>query len=44
VIAVGMLSHRFGWDPDNLVVPVLTTAGDTFGIVFLLLAGEMVGL
>lgn len=44
VIVVGMLSHRFGWDPDNLVVPVLTTAGDTLGIVFLLLAGEVVGL
>lgn len=44
VIVVGMLSHRFGWDPDNIVVPVLTTAGDTLGIVFLLLAGELVGL
>lgn len=44
VIVVGMLAHRYGWDPDNLVVPVLTTAGDTLGIVFLLLAGEVVGL
>lgn len=44
VIAVGMLSHRYGWDPDNTVVPVLTTAGDTLGIVFLLLAAEGVGL
>lgn len=40
-IVVGMLSHRFGWDPDNLVVPVLTTAGDTLGILFLLLAAEV---
>ncbi len=44
VIPVGVLSHRYGWDPDNIVVPVLTTAGDTLGIVFLLLAGEVVGL
>jgi mgtE-like transporter len=44
VIVVGMMSHRYGWDPDNVVVPVLTTAGDTLGIVFLLLAAEVVGL
>ncbi len=44
VIIVGMLSHRYGWDPDNVVVPVLTTAGDTLGIVFLLLAAQGVGL
>lgn len=44
VVVVGMLTHRFGWDPDTLVVPVLTTAGDTLGIVFLLLAGGLVGL
>ncbi len=44
VIVVGMLSHRYGWDPDNVVVPVLTTAGDTLGIVFLLLAARGVGL
>ncbi len=44
VIVVGMLSHRYGWDPDNVVVPVLTTAGDTLGIVFLLLAAGAVGL
>lgn len=44
VILVGMLSHRHGWDPDNVVVPVLTTAGDTLGIVFLLLAAGATGL
>lgn len=42
VIVVGMLSHRHGWDPDNVVVPVLTTAGDTLGILFLLLAGGLI--
>ncbi len=44
VILVGMLSHRYGWDPDNVVVPVLTTAGDTLGIVFLLLSAGAIGL
>ncbi len=44
VVIVGVLSHRYGWDPDNVVVPVLTTAGDTLGILFLLAAGGLVGL
>ena len=44
VILVGMLSHRYGWDPDNVVVPVLTTAGDTLGIVFLLLSAGAIDL
>ncbi len=44
VIFVGMLSHRYGWDPDNVVVPVLTSAGDAVGIVFLLLAAEGLAL
>lgn len=43
VIIVGMLAHRFGWDPDTIVVPTLTTAGDIFGIVFLLLSWRLVG-
>lgn len=43
VIIVGMLAHRFGWDPDTLVVPALTTAGDILGIVFLLLSWRLVG-
>lgn len=44
VVVVGMLAHRYGWDPDNTMVPVLTTAGDTLGILFLLVAGEVVGI
>ncbi len=44
VTLVGWLSHRYGWDPDNVVVPVLTTAGDTLGILFLLIAGDVTGL
>ena len=44
VVVVGVLAHRYGWDPDNTIVPVLTTAGDTLGILFLLIAGGLVGL
>ncbi len=44
VIVVGMLAHRRGWDPDAVVVPVLTTAGDTLGILFLLASGALIGL
>ncbi|MGB0652579.1 MAG: magnesium transporter [Thermoplasmatota archaeon] len=42
VIVVGWASYRRGWDPDNVVVPVLTTAGDTLGILFLLAAAAVV--
>lgn len=44
VILLGILSHRRGWDADNLVVPVLTTAVDTLGIVILLLSALVIGL
>ncbi len=44
VMLVGWLSYRRGWDPDNVVVPVLTTAGDTLGIIFLLFAAAVVQL
>ncbi len=44
VMVVGWLSYRRGWDPDNVVVPVLTTAGDTLGIIFLLFAAAVVRL
>ncbi len=44
VMIVGWLSYRRGWDPDNVVVPVLTTAGDTLGIIFLLFAAAVVRL
>ncbi len=30
--------YRLGYDPDNLVGPIVTTLGDVFGMLFLLLA------
>lgn len=43
VLIVGLLAVMFvgfarGYDPDNLVGPIVTTLGDVFGIVFLLFA------
>lgn len=43
VLIVGLLAlifagYRLGYDPDNLVGPIVTTLGDVFGMVFLLLA------
>jgi len=43
VLIVGLLAVMFvgfarGYDPDNLVGPIVTTLGDVFGTVFLLFA------
>lgn len=44
VILVGTLSFRLGWDPDNIVVPVVTTAGDLLGVTSFILMVQWVGL
>jgi mgtE-like transporter len=38
VVAVVFAGYRRGYNPDTLVGPVVTTAGDVFGVAFLLLA------
>ncbi|QZA88062.1 magnesium transporter [Salinarchaeum sp. IM2453] len=43
VMIIGLLvlifaGYRLGYDPDNLVGPIVTTLGDIFGMLFLLLA------
>lgn len=38
VVLVMFAGYRRGMDPDTLVGPVVTTTGDVFGILFLLLA------
>jgi len=35
--------YRRGVDPDNLIGPIVTTLGDVFGVVFLLVAVTLVG-
>ncbi|WP_254536111.1 magnesium transporter [Halomarina litorea] len=42
VLAVVFAGYRHGYNPDTLVGPVVTTAGDVFGVAFLLLAVRVV--
>ncbi|MGM0605697.1 MAG: magnesium transporter [Halobacteriota archaeon] len=44
LVSVVFLGYRRGIDPDNLVGPIVTTLGDVFGVVFLLIAIYLVGL
>lgn len=44
LVSVLFVGYRRGLDPDNLIGPVVTTLGDVFGIVFLLVAVYLVGL
>lgn len=49
VMIVGLLllifaGFRYGYDPDNLVGPIVTTLGDIFGMLFLLLSVTLVGV
>ncbi len=43
LIVVMFWGYRRGFDPDNLIGPTVTTLGDVFGIVFLLVAVYVVG-
>ena len=48
VMIVGLLvvifaGFRYGYDPDNLVGPIVTTLGDIFGMLFLLFSVALVG-
>jgi mgtE-like transporter len=38
LLAVLFAGYRLGYDPDNLVGPIVTTLGDIFGMVFLFVA------
>ncbi|WIV68618.1 magnesium transporter [Natrialbaceae archaeon AArc-T1-2] len=49
VMIVGLLAlifagFRYGYDPDNLVGPIVTTLGDIFGMLFMLFAVTLVGV
>lgn len=43
-IPAAMISFRKGADPDNVVIPILTTGADVLGILSLLLMIELVGI
>ena len=38
LLAVLFAGYNAGYDPDNLVGPIVTTLGDIFGMVFLFFA------
>ena len=38
LLALIFLGYKRGYDPDNLVGPIVTTLGDIFGMVFLLIS------
>lgn len=42
VVLVVFAGYRRGYNPDTLVGPIVTTAGDVFGVAFLLLAVRIV--
>lgn len=49
VMIVGLLllifaGFRYGYDPDNLVGPIVTTLGDIFGMLFLLFSVYLAGV
>lgn len=41
-VITAVLSFRYGWDPDNTVIPVVTTVGDLLGVVSLLVVSAWV--
>jgi len=43
-VVTAFVSFQKGLDPDDMVAPVVTTAGDTFGILFLFFIIGVVGI
>ena len=43
LLALIFAGYKRGYDPDNLVGPIVTTLGDIFGMLFLLLSIMLVG-
>ncbi|QSX01162.1 magnesium transporter [Haloterrigena alkaliphila] len=44
LLTVLFKGYRRGLDPDNVIGPVVTTVGDVFGVVFLLIGIEVAGV
>ncbi len=44
LLALIFAGYKIGYDPDNLVGPIVTTLGDVFGMLFLLIAVYIVGV
>jgi len=44
VVTVVFAGYRRGYNPDTLVGPLVTTTGDVFGVLFLLIAVRTLAL
>jgi len=44
LVSVIMIGYQRGLDPDNIIGPVVTTLGDVFGVLFLLVGVYIMGL
>ncbi|MCU4741029.1 magnesium transporter [Halobacteria archaeon AArc-m2/3/4] len=44
LLTVMFKGYRRGLDPDNVIGPVVTTVGDVFGVIFLLVAVAITGV
>ena len=42
-VGIASLSHRYGLDPDDVVIPIITSIGDIVGIVSVFVAVWIVG-
>jgi len=42
--AIGVLTYRKGWDPDNFVIPIESSLADTITTIALLAALTVIGL
>ena len=43
-VVIAFISFKLGMDPDNVVVPLITTIADFAGIIFLLLSMRLMGI
>lgn len=44
LVTVVLVGYQHGLDPDNLVGPLVTTLGDVFGVIFLLVGIYLMGV
>ena len=42
-VIIAYLSFKYGFDPDNTTIPLITTLGDVFGICILILTIKLIG-
>ncbi len=43
-IGVAFVTYKYGWDPDNTTIPIITAIGDVAGVAILLFVASITGL